>query len=679
MDGLNISDNTLGWNYTSFVADAGTNTLTVYATTFYNGETIRVRTLGGVLPSGLSPFTVYYVINWNGSNAGAATFKLSLTNGGSPVSLGTAGSGTNEICISPVSGGVGIYSLGDLTNSIISGNLVEGFRRGGIIPGNSSASVNNIISNNTFRNCSLDVPNGYPGIYNAGNNTIISGNYSGDGSQPGIFDYGTNSTITGNNFTNGTPNIWAQTDIISTNVQSVFNVKSYGATGNGSTDDSAAIQAAINAAAVNGGTVWFPQGTYNSSAVHNVPCNINLLGDGQTTSKIVFTAATNGIVYSWPTYAGNGGFIRDLGINSGGGLGSGIGLVGLTVLNVGGFRIDRCNFFNWSRQGVLILDCLLCEFNENFITYCGSPTYAAVEVGYQAIGTTTWYWNNSNCTQNFSAKAGLYLDSVSASRVCGGTSESSNTAIQISCLAGARGCSCITIDGLDFEGPNADGYSLIDIGYGTSSINCFDIKILNSTVYGPVPTDGYAIRFKYTDGAYVDGCVLYPYADIGNPHCALWYEGTTNINMGTGINSPSIVLQFPYVMVNGIVDDTAVSGKPWNYGQNILTGWKHFHSGDSGHVLTNAELKVLMDTYAGTLALTTPPNPLDGQRLTVKDPYGYWDTHNGTLTVNAGQRLEYPKATFIAAASSATFSTNNGCYVWEYSTDTTYWHLISVL
>lgn len=46
----------------------------------------------------------------------------------------------------------------------------------------------------------------------------------------------------------------------------VFNVKAYGATGNGSTDDTTDIQAAIAAAAAVGGIVWFPAGTYKISA-----------------------------------------------------------------------------------------------------------------------------------------------------------------------------------------------------------------------------------------------------------------------------------------------------------------------------------------------------------------------------------------------------------------------------
>src|ERR1035437_7545240 len=42
----------------------------------------------------------------------------------------------------------------------------------------------------------------------------------------------------------------------------VFNVKGYGALGNNSTDDTTAIQAAVTAAGVSGGIVFFPPGTY---------------------------------------------------------------------------------------------------------------------------------------------------------------------------------------------------------------------------------------------------------------------------------------------------------------------------------------------------------------------------------------------------------------------------------
>lgn len=68
------------------------------------------------------------------------------------------------------------------------------------------------------------------------------------------------------------------------------NVKNYGAIGNGTTDDTAAIQAAI--AANNG--VWFPAGTYKISAALNLHNGSRLVGDGPS-SKIKQTANTYAI------------------------------------------------------------------------------------------------------------------------------------------------------------------------------------------------------------------------------------------------------------------------------------------------------------------------------------------------------------------------------------------------
>jgi hypothetical protein len=60
----------------------------------------------------------------------------------------------------------------------------------------------------------------------------------------------------------------------------VVNVKSFGATGNGVTDDTAAIQAAMTSVASLGGTVFFPTGTYIIAAPINVYSNTRVTGEG---------------------------------------------------------------------------------------------------------------------------------------------------------------------------------------------------------------------------------------------------------------------------------------------------------------------------------------------------------------------------------------------------------------
>lgn len=77
-----------------------------------------------------------------------------------------------------------------------------------------------------------------------------------------------------------------------------FNITAYGAVVDGSTDDSAAITAAIAAAAVDGGTVFFPAGTTAIESVITVPYNVNLLGAGSESSVIKVNDAAAYVEFS---------------------------------------------------------------------------------------------------------------------------------------------------------------------------------------------------------------------------------------------------------------------------------------------------------------------------------------------------------------------------------------------
>ena len=64
-----------------------------------------------------------------------------------------------------------------------------------------------------------------------------------------------------------------------------YSVRSYGATGNGQADDTAAFARAVAAAKAAGGTVFVPIGTYTVSHV-TLPSNVQLLGESRTGSVI---------------------------------------------------------------------------------------------------------------------------------------------------------------------------------------------------------------------------------------------------------------------------------------------------------------------------------------------------------------------------------------------------------
>lgn len=70
-------------------------------------------------------------------------------------------------------------------------------------------------------------------------------------------------------------------------IADTFNVKEFGALGNNSNDDTSAIQAAINAAGVSGGVVFFPPGTYKiTSKLNCLSCSnqsaIKIIGSGDS-------------------------------------------------------------------------------------------------------------------------------------------------------------------------------------------------------------------------------------------------------------------------------------------------------------------------------------------------------------------------------------------------------------
>jgi hypothetical protein len=74
-----------------------------------------------------------------------------------------------------------------------------------------------------------------------------------------------------------------------------FNVRDYGAVGDGTTNDTAAINAACAALnAAGGGTLYFPAGTYSTTGGHYVSAG-EVIGQGRTVSRLKVTGSGNAL------------------------------------------------------------------------------------------------------------------------------------------------------------------------------------------------------------------------------------------------------------------------------------------------------------------------------------------------------------------------------------------------
>ena len=105
--------------------------------------------------------------------------------------------------------------------------------------------------------------------------------FDSQGSAPGSPAAGDlyENTSTGLNFYEGS--LWKQVN------RSIVNVKDYGATGDGSTDDTTAIQTALAAIPSEGAGIYFPAGEYLVSDFLVVPSNTKLFGDGPSSVIVV--------------------------------------------------------------------------------------------------------------------------------------------------------------------------------------------------------------------------------------------------------------------------------------------------------------------------------------------------------------------------------------------------------
>lgn len=103
-----------------------------------------------------------------------------------------------------------------------------------------------------------------------------------------------------------------------------INVKAHGAIGNGTTDDTAAIQASINALPSGGGVVYLPSGTYKITSALTIVSDIFLRGAGANATIIKQTSTTAHGIYALTARRMSFEDLQILGPGKGVGSGTGI-------------------------------------------------------------------------------------------------------------------------------------------------------------------------------------------------------------------------------------------------------------------------------------------------------------------------------------------------------------------
>jgi hypothetical protein len=174
----------------------------------------------------------------------------------------------------------------------------------------------------------------------------------------------------------------------------LYNVKdpAYGATGDGTTDDTAAVQAAIDAAyTAGGGTVWFPPGTYmcNTLTLKEKVC---LEGACRETTFIKSRAAEP-LVQRLPTLAFERyGTIRNLLLN-----GNSTGTKGIEVQYGYNLSLDRVTVTGFTTHGLYIHGLVTGTITDSEFASCAVGVYAqAYAAG--SFSTNLWTLRSVKCT-----------------------------------------------------------------------------------------------------------------------------------------------------------------------------------------------------------------------------------------------------------------------------------------
>lgn len=236
---------------------------------------------------------------------------------------------------------------------------------------------------------------------------------------------------------------WQITSANLFNASGIFYAKAFGVVADGSTNDSTALQAAITAAAVLGGTVILPPGTikiFTTTIV--VPVNVSVIGQGPLVTEIYYTGSAVAVqggdtAAAADTSTITKGRFADFSITGN----------GLSIAGSIGLALTNC------RNAVV--SNIWCRLVETGFSLAGTVGYCVLNEFYSIITS--------------SVKFGLVLNGTSSTRGCNANAFFAPKLYgDATATAGGRGIRVVYGDTNQFFAPRAESFAL---GYSVETLS----------------------------------------------------------------------------------------------------------------------------------------------------------------------------------------------------------------
>jgi hypothetical protein len=261
-------------------------------------------------------------------------------------------------------------------------------------------------------------------------------------------------------------------------MRDTVSVKDFGAVGDGVTNDTAAIQAALTYAnsISTGAAVYVPSGTYLCSAQLNIYPKTLLFGAGKSTSKLQFTHTGVGIKATSPLNSSTAVYIglRDIHLNNNSGASTDGGFVdvGGTFVDVDNIRIDGFKhsiIFDQTEVSTITNCVLVAGVADGSCIWLANGNYTA--------GASLYYTNRITITANQLNAVGTALANIISDGGVNHSIRDNNLNAGVNGIR-ASGCFGLVISGNESEAHSSSDIYLADTtSTGTSVEPCYSPDI----------------------------------------------------------------------------------------------------------------------------------------------------------------------------------------------------------